>query len=114
MALNSAGRTSQFYTGLNAQWDYARNVFTNADALYLEGTIGGDWNNGKTDVRGTPLEASWKSHGSHLLFRSGFALGYRFNATWSVAVAFNHISNAGLATPNEGMNDLGLLVGMKL
>ena len=27
---------------------------------------------------------------------------------------FNHISNAGLAEPNEGMNDIGLTVNMKL
>ena len=113
-ALNTAGQTSQIYLGVDKQLDFARSVFGKNDAFFVEGTFGGDWQNGKLDVRNTPAEARWKSHGSAFLFRSGLALGYQFNETWSMAVNFNHISNANLATPNEGMNDLGLLIGMKL
>ncbi len=113
-AYNTAGQTSQIYLGIDKQLDLVHRIFTNTDAFYIEGTIGGVWQNGKHDVVGTPLESRWKSHGGSFLFRPGLALGYRFNERWSLAVSLNHISNAGLAKRNEGMNDLGLLLGMKL
>ena len=112
--VNSAGKTDQLYAGLTAERNFVRSVFTRGDAFFIEGTVGGDWNDGKIDVTGTPLEEHWKSHGSHFLFRIGWGVGYRINSTWSVALSFNHISNAGLADRNEGMNDLGLRVGMRL
>ena len=112
--VNSLGKTDQLYFGFSKQWDFVHSVFAPDDAFFLEGVVGGVWHDGKNDVRGTALEADWKSHGSHFLFRTGMDLGYRFNRTWSLAVSFNHISNAGLANPNEGMNDIGLRLGMKL
>jgi lipid A 3-O-deacylase len=90
--VNSAGKTDQIYIG----------------------TVGGDWNDGKINVLGTPLEPNWKSHGNHLLFRIGLGAGYRFDATWSATLSFNHISNAGLAYPNQGQNNLGLVIGVKV
>lgn len=113
-AVNTAGKTNQVYFGIDKQLDFAHGVFLENDAFFIEGTIGGVWHSGKQDVRGTPLEASWKSHGSAFLFRPGLAAGYRFNETWSIAASLNHISNAGLSTPNEGSNNLGILIGMKL
>jgi len=113
-AVNTAGKTNQIYLGIDKQLDFAHALFSDHDALFIEGTIGGVWHSGKQDVRGTPLEASWKSHGSAFLFRPGLAAGYRFNEKWSIAISLNHISNASLSTPNEGSNDLGLLIGMKL
>jgi lipid A 3-O-deacylase len=112
--INSAGQTNQAYIGLIRTWDLTHEVINSGDAIFLEGMVGGDWNDGKIDVTGTPQEQYWKSHGSHLLFRTGLNLGYRINPTWSVALSFNHISNAGLAKRNEGMNDLGLSVNMEL
>ena len=112
--INSAGQTNQAYMGLIRTWDLTHEVINSGDAIFLEGMVGGDWNDGKIDVTGSPQEQHWKSHGSHLLFRTGLNLGYRINPTWSVALSFNHISNAGLAKRNEGMNDLGLTVNMKL
>ncbi len=112
--VNSAGQTDQAYIGLDAQWHFVHGVITPDDSFFLEGNVGGSWNDGKTDVIGTPLEQHWKSHGSHYLIRSGIDLGYSLNSNWSIAISFNHISNAGLASRNEGMNDLGLRVGRKL
>ena len=112
-ALNSAGKTDQVYAGLTKEWDFVHSVFARQDAFFLEGTIGGDWNDGKRDVLGTPAQASWKSHGSHYLFRIGTDFGYRFNRKWTMAASFFHISNAGLADRNEGMNEIGLRVGME-
>lgn len=110
--VNTAGQTNQVYAGFADYWNFAQSVFTPGDAFFIEGTVGVDWHDGKIDVVGTPLESDWKSHGSRFLIRSGGDLGYRINPTWSVALSFNHISNADLATRNEGMNDLGLRVGM--
>jgi lipid A 3-O-deacylase len=111
---NSSGQSNQLYAGFVGRFDLAHSLFANGDGFFLEGTLGGDWNDGKKDVRGTALAANWKSHGSALMFRIGFGLGYQFNSTWSAVASFNHISNAGLGPPNEGMNDLGLIIGMKL
>ena len=113
-AVNSAGQTNQIYVGAARSWDLFRDVLNEDDAVFLEGTLGVTWHNGKIDVIGTPEEQNWKSHGSRVLFRENIAVGYRFNAKWAVALNLNHISNAGLADPNEGMNDIGLTVNMKL
>jgi len=113
-AVNSASQTNQVYFGLIQTWDLFREVMTPDDAIFLEGTLGGTLHDGKIDVLGTPDAQRWKSHGSRLLFRENIGIGYRFNAKWSVVLNLNHISNAGLADPNEGMNDIGLTVNMKL
>ena len=113
VVLNTNGQTNQLYLGLADQWEFARSVFASDDALFIEGTVAADWHDGKIDVRGTPLESEWKSHGSRVVIRTGVDLGYRIDTTWSVAVSFNHISNADWASVNEGMNDLGLRVGMR-
>jgi lipid A 3-O-deacylase len=113
-ALNSAGQTNQIYVGLIRSWDLFYGALTPGDSIFIEGTLGGGWNDGKIDVIGTSEEPRWKSHGSHILFREALDVGYRFNPFWSVGLNFNHISNAGLARRNEGMNDVGLSVNMKL
>lgn len=113
-AFNTAGQTSQIYLAIDKQLNLFRSIFSERDAIYVEGTIGGVWHNGKLDVSNTPLDTQWKSHGSRFLFRPGLALGYRFNDRWSLAASLNHISNANLAKPNQGMNDIGLLLGMRL
>lgn len=47
------------------------------------------------------------SFGSRLLFREQIALGYNVDDTWSTEVYFEHLSNAGFASPNEGVDNLG-------
>lgn len=111
--INSEDQTNQIYAGLVAQWDFAHNIAREGDALFLEGAVGGAWHDGKIDVRGTPEEANWKSRGGEFVFRTGFGVGYRFDETWSLAFSFHHISNADLALPNEGSNDVGLRLGMR-
>jgi lipid A 3-O-deacylase len=113
-AVNTAGQTNQIYLGLIRTWGLFQDVIKPGDAIFLEGTLGGSWHDGKLDVIGTPEMQDWKSHGSRLLFRENIGIGYRFNAKWSVTFNLNHISNAGLADPNEGMNDIGLTLNMKL
>jgi lipid A 3-O-deacylase len=109
--LNTEGQTNQVYVGLNSQWPFVHDVFQSGDAIFLEGSVGGAWHDGKLDVKGTPEDADWKSRGSEFVFRTGFGFGYRFDEDWSVAVTMYHISNADLAPPNEGSNDIGVQVG---
>jgi lipid A 3-O-deacylase len=110
---NTDGETSQAYIGLTWTWDFAANVFTSDDGFYVEGTLGGGWNDGKLNVT-DPIESQKrKSLGSHFLFREDADLGYRFNAVWSLALSYNHISNADLADRNEGLNNVGIRLGMK-
>jgi hypothetical protein len=113
-AINTAGRTNQLYFGLMRRWELFGDVLKTGDAIFLEGTLGGSFHDGKLDVVGTPEEEHWKSRGTRLLFRENIGLGYRFDEKWSVTLNLNHISNAGLAGRNEGMNDIGLTVNMKL
>lgn len=112
--VNSEGQTNQAYAGLLARWEFAEGVLRADDALFLEGTVAVAWHDGKRDVTGTPEEAEWKSHGSAWGFRTGFGVGYRIDERWSVALSFHHFSNADLAQPNEGTNDVGLRIGMRL
>lgn len=111
--INSENQTNQLYAGLTAQWAFAESVFRPEDSFYLEGLVAVAYHDGKIDVRNTPEDAEWKSHGSEFLFRTGFGVGYRFNETWSLTATFAHISNANTAQPNQGANDVGLRVGMR-
>jgi lipid A 3-O-deacylase len=114
LLVNSEGQTNQIYLGLLAQKNIAEGVFRPNDAFFLEGMVGGALHDGERDVTGTPEEDEWKSHGSDLVFRTGFGFGYRFNERWSLTATFAHISNADLAEPNEGANDVGLRLGVRL
>jgi lipid A 3-O-deacylase len=110
---NTAGETNQVYMGLTWTWDFVRDVLRPGDGFYVEGTLGGGWNDGKTNVRDPAEQDKHKSLGSHFLFREDVDLGYRVSPAWSVAISYNHISNADLASRNEGLNDIGLRVGYR-
>jgi lipid A 3-O-deacylase len=111
--VNTDGETDQAYIGLTWTWDFAQNVLNDGDGFYAEATLGGGWNDGKINVTNPVEQESRKSLGSHILFREDADLGYHINPVWSVAISYNHISNADLATRNEGINDIGVRVGMK-
>jgi lipid A 3-O-deacylase len=111
--VNTSGETDQAYGGLTWTWDFASNVLRDGDGFYVEGTLGGGWNDGKINVS-APLESQQrKSLGSNALFREDLDIGYHITPRWSLAVSYNHISNADLAERNEGLNDIGVRVGLK-
>ena len=112
--VNSEGYTDMAYVGILAQKNIAEGVFGPDDAFYIEGTVAVAYHDGAIDVRLRPEDAEWKSHGSYWLFRTGFGAGYRFNERWSLTATFSHISNANLEQPNQGSNDVGLRLGMRL
>jgi lipid A 3-O-deacylase len=113
LQVNSDGYTNMAYAGFLAQKDFAEGVFSADDAFFIEGTVGVAYHDGAIDVRLRPEDAEWKSHGSYWLFRTGFGAGYRFNERVSLTATFAHISNANLAQPNQGANDVGLRLGVR-
>ena len=46
-----------------------------------------------------------------MLFRIPIEVGYAVSRHHRVVLAFDHISNAYLASPNEGMDTIGLMYG---
>jgi lipid A 3-O-deacylase len=112
--VNTSGQTDQAYGGLTWTWDFVHSVLRTGDAFYVEGSLGGGWNDGKINVNGnTPEAEKRKSLGSNVLFREDVDLGYRITSTYSIAVSYNHISNADLGVRNEGLNDIGVRLGVK-
>jgi lipid A 3-O-deacylase len=111
--VNDKSETDQAYLGLTWTWDFVHGLLNDADGLYVEGTLGGGWNDGLLNVTDPVESQRRKSLGSNVLFREDIDLGYRITPVWSVAISYNHISNADLATRNEGLNDIGLRLGMK-
>jgi lipid A 3-O-deacylase len=110
--VNTSSETDQAYAGLTWTWDFVSDLLWDGDGLYVEGTLGGGWNDGV--ISATVAESQRrKSLGSNVLFREDVDLGYRITPVWSIAISYNHISNADLATRNEGLNDIGVRVGMK-
>ena len=111
--VNSAGQTSQVYTGLTFTYDFLENFLSTGDGFFVEGTLGGGLNDGKINVTDPVQSQREKSLGSNVLFREDADIGYRFTPRLSIALSYNHISNADLATRNEGINDIGVRFGIK-
>ena len=101
-SINSEGDTNQGYFGLT--WDYHSNI-----GVFVEGSFGGAIHDGKLDS----YSVDHKSLGSRVLFRISGSVGYQFNEHHSLAVMLDHISNAGLANSNEGMDNVGIRYGFR-
>lgn len=100
--VNSEGQTSQAYVGLSWTWDFHPSFF-------LEGSLGAAVHNGNLD-KYDPVR---KALGSRVLFRESVSLGMRINEQLSLSLFVDHISNAGLARYNGGMDGLGLRIGYR-
>ncbi|MGJ0486788.1 MAG: acyloxyacyl hydrolase [Methylomicrobium sp.] len=101
-SVNSEGDTDQGYFGLT--WDYHFDI-----GVFVEGSFGGAVHDGKLNS----YYDDRKSLGSRVLFRLSGSLGYQFDQHHSLAVIVDHISNAGLASPNEGMDNVGVRYGFR-
>ncbi|MBV8574140.1 MAG: acyloxyacyl hydrolase [Acetobacteraceae bacterium] len=106
--VNTAGATSQLYFGLVWTAPLAHDLFTRNDGLFLSLGLGPAFNNGKIATS----QPDRKSLGSQVLFHPSVEFGYRFNRRYSVSLYYEHSSNAGLAQENEGLNNVGLRVGL--
>lgn len=101
-SINSEGDTDQGYFGLT--WDYHSDM-----GVFIEGSFGGAFHDGKLDS----YSDDRKSLGARVLFRISGSLGYQFDDHHSLAVMIDHISNAGLASPNDGMDNVGVRYGFR-
>jgi hypothetical protein len=57
---------------------------------------------------------SGKDLGSHVEFKTGLELAYRFDNAMRIGVAFDHISNAGLTKRNPGEENLLLMLSVPI
>lgn len=105
--INTAGKTSQLYGGLTWRLLNFQQVFTDADAIYLNGSLGGAIHDGHLHGGGS----GDKQLGSRVLFRESLEIGYQFVPRQSVSLFADHISDAGLTSQNQGITNLGVRYG---
>jgi hypothetical protein len=101
-SFNSRNDTSKIYGGFLLHWEPA-------SAFFFSTGLGLALHDGERDTD----SADRKSLGSRVLFRIPIEIGYAVNRHHRIILAFDHVSNAGLASPNEGMDTLGLIYGYR-
>jgi lipid A 3-O-deacylase len=102
MSINTRGDTSKAYGGVIWEFTFGNGFFTNAG-------LGLAVHNGETSS-GAPDK---KQLGSRLLFRIPFEFGFTICGHHSLSILFDHVSNAYLASPNPGMDNLGVRYGYR-
>ncbi|HEY1796800.1 MAG TPA: acyloxyacyl hydrolase [Stellaceae bacterium] len=107
--INTAGNTSDIYTGLTWGWTLFHGVFTPIDGIFVNGSLGGALQDGYEDS----APPGRKRLGSPVLFRESAELGYQINPLVSVSAFVDHISNANLAPRNAGITSVGGRLGFK-
>jgi hypothetical protein len=97
-SLNTRGDTSMAYGGFLLQWE--------PDSPFFVSTgLGLALHDGERDRD----PADRKALGSRVLFRIPIEIGYAVDHHHRIVLSFAHASNAGLASPNEGMDTLGIV-----
>lgn len=92
-------KTSSLYAGLTWSVPFGEIWFVSAD-------FGGAVHNGKLDRTTNDRVAL----GSRVLFREALEIGVRINERWRAGVRADHMSNADLASPNDGVTTLGIML----
>ena len=99
--LNLQGKTSAAFAGFAGVVELPGN-------LLVEGDLGGSINNGKTT---SPDDTGRAELGCTTLFREALGIGFRFSKQASVMAVAEHMSNANLCTPKNGITNFGLRFG---
>ena len=97
-SLNTQGDTSKVYGGFLLQWEPD-------SAFFFSTGLGLALHDGRLDTD----SSDQKALGSRVLIRIPIEIGYAVDHHHRIVLAFDHASNAGLASPNEGMDTLGLV-----
>jgi hypothetical protein len=100
--VNSRDYTSKLYAG--GTWRFA-----SESGPFFEVGLGAAIHNGELETR----DRDRKQLGSRLLFRIPIELGLAVGERHSISLFFDHVSNAGLADENEGLDTLGLRYGVR-
>lgn len=96
--INSSGQTSSLYAGFTWLVDFGSPYYGSAD-------FGGAIHNGKLDK----VSIDRAALGSRILFHEAVEIGVRLGRVWRVGVRLDHMSNAELASQNEGITNLGIV-----
>jgi hypothetical protein len=96
LSLNSRGDTSKAYAGLLWEYMWQSDIFFNLG-------LGLAVHDGQLDSSDDK-----KALGSRILFRIAIEFGLLFTEHQGVSVLFDHVSNAYLADPNEGLDTIGV------
>lgn len=102
VSVNSQGDTSKAYGGL--LWEF---LFDNG--IFINSGVGLAVHNGQLESD----DANKKQLGSRVLFRIPVELGFTIFERHRLSLMFDHMSNAYLATPNEGMDTIGVRYGFQ-
>lgn len=106
-AATDGDATSQIYGGLTWELSLTAKFFADAG-------LGLAVHDGETDF--DPMDpniGSTQFLGCRALFRLSGDLGYRLTERLSVSLHADHISNAGLCSENEGLDNTGLRLGYR-
>lgn len=102
LSVNSRGDTSKLYGGF--LWE-----LETKSGLFLDLGLGAAVHNGDLETS----DEDKKQLGSRILFRIAIEIGYSLSEHHRISILFDHVSNANLANPNEGMDTLGLRYGYR-
>lgn len=100
--VNLWGDTSQFYAGLT--W-----TIPLGERFFMDVFGGGALHTGR--LRSTDPDRL--SLGSRGLFRVGLEIGWQLGDGHSISVMYDHVSNARLARPNNGLDTAGIRYGIR-
>jgi hypothetical protein len=102
LSINSQGDTSKIYGGVVWEFLFSNGLFFNIGTglAVHNGQLESDDNNKK-------------QLGSRILFREPIEFGITFWERHRISIMFDHISNAYLASPNEGLDTLGVRYGFQ-
>jgi lipid A 3-O-deacylase len=101
---NTQGGMSQIYAGLS--WE-----FRLWSGLFAGFSLGGAIHSGP--LHNDVFPETQKAFGSRGLFRESIEIGWRFNNHNSLSIMMDHISNARLASPNPGLETIGVRYGYR-
>lgn len=102
VSINSQGDTSKVYGG--AVWEF---LFGNG--LFFNTGLGLALHDGHLESE----DSNDKQLGSRLLFRIPVEVGVTFLERHRLSILFDHVSNAYLAEPNDGLDTLGVRYGFQ-
>ncbi len=102
LSVNTSGETSKFYSGVKWERELKNNFIADLG-------IGLAVHNGELNFN----QQDKKALGSRILFHVPVEIGCKINNSYRIFLFFDHVSNAGLSDPNEGMDTLGLRIGYR-
>jgi lipid A 3-O-deacylase len=107
---NLSHYTSQAYLGFDWTLPAVRGVIRSQDRLLFDIGFGGAINNDRT----LPSVINRARLGSNVLFHPNLQIGYGIASHYTVALYYEHSSNAHLAKVNEGLNNIGFRLAHQL